>query len=404
MILMRETEIESASHSRINHGRSLSVLGSTGTIGCNALEVAQCFDYEVTAITGGSNVELLAQQALKFRPKLTVIADDTKYSQLKERLSGHDLAVAAGAAAVLDAAGMDCGITINGIVGIAGLKPGLEVVRSGGRLATANKESLVAAGEIFQRESALSGSQIWPIDSEHNAIFQIVGDYRRKECFDKIESITLTASGGPFRTMDKASLANVTPDQAVKHPNWNMGTKISVDSATMMNKGLELIEAGYLFNLEPDRIKILVHPQSIIHAMVHYYGGSTIMQASLPDMRIPISYILDLHTNACDTRRWSTQPLNMAMVKNLTFEEPDIERFPAMELCRQALKAGSYACIATNAANEVAVDLFLKGGISFPRIYDTVKAVLDKTPPTAVNCLEDVMIQDTKARQMARRN
>ena len=333
--------------------RSITLLGSTGSIGCSTLDlVDRARDrFRVEVMTAGSNVDLLVEQALAFRPAVAVIADIKQYQTLKERLAGSGVEVAAGAQAVMEAAQRPSDLTMAGIVGAAGLPPTLAAIRRGTSVAFANKEVLVTAGTVVMAEIAKFGATLLPVDSEHNAIFQVFDEAHR----DRIERIILTASGGPFRRNSLAEMAGMSAAQAVAHPIWSMGAKISVDSATMMNKGLELIEAHHLFRMPEERIEILVHPQSVIHSMVAYCDGSVLAQLGSPDMRTPIAYAL-----AYPDRMPAPSPrLDLASIGQLTFEAPDPVRFPALRLTREALRMGGAAPTVLNAANEIAVENFL---------------------------------------------
>jgi 1-deoxy-D-xylulose-5-phosphate reductoisomerase len=375
--------------------RSVSILGSTGSIGCSTLDLVRHApnDFEVVALTGNQNVTLLIEQARQYLPKLAVIGDEGLYNDLKEGLRDTDIRVAAGQAALCDAAEMNSDIVMAGIVGVAGLAPTLAAAKRGAIVALANKECLVCAGNLFLDEIDRSGATLLPVDSEHNAIFQVFN-------FDQPESIdhlTLTASGGPFRTTSIDDMAKMTPAQAVAHPNWDMGAKISVDSATIMNKGLELIEAYYLFPVEKDQIKILVHPQSVVHSMVSYKDGSVLAQMGPPDMRTPISYAL-----AWPGRMTTpAEKLDLAEIGELTFEKPDLERFPALTLARDALKSGGSLPTILNAANEVAVRCFLEERIGFLDITRVTEEVLNRTPNSVPKTLEDVSHCDDAARKVA---
>ncbi len=375
--------------------RSLSILGATGSIGCSTLDLVrhEPDKFEVIALTGNKNVKLLIEQALEFKPSLVVIGDDALYEDLREGLRDTDINVAAGKAALCEAAGMYSDIVMAGIVGVAGLAPTLVASKRGAIVALANKECLVCAGDLFLDEIDRSGATLLPVDSEHNAIFQVFN-------FDQIDSVdhlTLTASGGPFRTISLADMANMTPAQAVAHPNWDMGAKISVDSATMMNKGLELIEAYYLFPVEEDQIEILVHPQSVIHSMVSYKDGSVLAQMGTPDMRTPISYALAW------PHRMTTpaEKLNLAEIGELSFEEPDLKRFPALTIARDTLKKGGCLPTILNAANEVAVRCFLEEKIGFLDITRVTEEVLNKTPNDDPKTLDDISQCDETARRLA---
>lgn len=376
--------------------KTVSVLGATGSVGCNTLDLVRRNPgaYAVEALTANRNVALLAAQAREFSPKLAVIADDSRYQELKEALAGTDIEVAAGVAAVADAAARPAGWVMSAIVGAAGLAPTLTAIRRGAIVALANKECLVCAGDLLMAEVERHHATLLPVDSEHNAIFQVFS-------FDQPESvdrITLTASGGPFRTLSREEMASVTPEQAVAHPNWDMGAKISVDSATMFNKGLELIEAYHLFPVGAGQIEVLVHPQSVVHSLVSYVDGSVLAQLGTPDMRTPIAYTLAwperLPTPAAR--------LNLAQIGQLDFEVPDSERFPALNLARAALEAGGTAPTVLNAANEVAVASFLSRKIGFLTIAEIVQTTLESLPATNPGTLEGVTEADREARRVAR--
>jgi len=375
--------------------RSVTILGSTGSVGCNTIDLVARHPeaFCVEALTGNRNVERLAAQARQVGAKLAVTADEAQYGALKAALAGSGIAVAAGADAVIEAAERPCDWVMAAIVGAAGLKPTLAAVRRGAIIGLANKECLVSAGGLMMAEIMRCGATLIPVDSEHSAIFQVF-DF---ENADKVEGITLTASGGPFRCTDRAQMAQVTPSQAVAHPNWDMGAKISVDSATMMNKGLELIEAYHLFPVSPGQIEIVVHPQSVIHSLVSYIDGSVLAQLGCPDMRTPIAVALAW------PQRMATPAarLRLADIKQLTFEEPDEVKFPALRLARQALLAGGAAAAVLNAANEIAVQHFLLGEIGFldiPRVVEETMAVGGNAEPTS---LDDILAIDAEARRCA---
>ncbi|MSP88404.1 MAG: 1-deoxy-D-xylulose-5-phosphate reductoisomerase [Alphaproteobacteria bacterium] len=376
--------------------RGVTVLGATGSVGCNTLDLIARNPgrYRVEALTAGRNVDLLIEQARTFKPALAVIADPALYGRLKDGLSGSGVEAAAGAEAVVEAAQRPAEWVMAGIVGAAGLAPTLAAVRRGAIVAFANKECLVSAGAFMLAEVKRHGATLLPVDSEHNAIFQVFETDRR----EAIERIILTASGGPFRTMDHAAMSQVTPVQAVAHPNWVMGDKISVDSATMMNKGLEIIEAHYLFGMNDEQIEVVIHPQSVIHSMVGYIDGSVLAQLGMPDMRTPIAYALGWPARI-------TAPvarLDFTRIGHLTFEAPDVERFPALKLARQALQCGGGAPTILNAANEVAVHGFLAGRIGFLDIARTVEATLGSVPARALASLGDVLAADGEARVRAK--
>jgi 1-deoxy-D-xylulose-5-phosphate reductoisomerase len=376
--------------------RRLTILGSTGSIGCSTLDLVERNPeaFQIEALTANRSVARLAMQAKRFGARLAVVADESAYGELKEALSGSGIEAAAGARAVAEAAARPSDWVMAAIVGAAGLAPTLAAIREGRVIGLANKETLVCAGSLMTAEVRRCGAQLLPVDSEHNAIFQVL-DLERPESVDRL---VLTASGGPFRARSRAEMASVTPAQAVAHPNWDMGAKISVDSATMMNKGLELIEAHFLFNMPEDRIDILVHPESVIHSMVAYVDGSVLAQLGQPDMRTPIAYALAW------PERMTTpvERLDLATIGSLTFEPPDDVRFPALALARAALRAGGTAPITLNAANEEAVAAFLAGGLGFLEIPEIVEQTLAAHPAGKLASLEAVDAADSQARQTAR--
>ena len=375
--------------------RKITILGSTGSIGCNTLDLIQRNPeaYEVEALTANKNVDLLATQARKTNARFAVIADESLYPALKEALSGTSIEAGAGASAVIEAASRPADWVMAAIVGAAGLEPTLTAVRRGIVIALANKECLVCAGDLMLSEIAASGATLLPVDSEHNAIFQVF-DFDQRPA---IEKIILTASGGPFWNATLATMAKATPTEAIAHPNWDMGAKISVDSATMMNKGLELIEAHYLFAMEEERIDVLVHVQSIVHSLVAYVDGSGLAQLGSPDMRTPIAYAL-----GWPARIPAPSPkLDLASVGTLSFEKPDAVRFPAIELARQSLRDGGAAPTVLNAANEIAVAAFLQQKITFLDIARIVENTLGKLSGITADSLEDVISVDNEARAKA---
>jgi 1-deoxy-D-xylulose-5-phosphate reductoisomerase len=375
--------------------RSVTVLGSTGSVGTNTIDLIERnpADYSVEAITGNNNAALLAEQARKLQPRFVAIANKDSYRDLKEALSGCSIEIAAGPDAVVAAAERPADWVMASIVGAAGLAPTLAAVRRGGIVALANKESLVCAGDLVMGEVARSGATLLPVDSEHNAIYQVF-DFERR---DAVEELMLTASGGPFREWTREAMASVTPEQAAAHPNWDMGAKISIDSATMMNKGLELIEAHHLFAMPEERISILVHPQSVIHSLVRYRDGSVLAQLGQPDMRTPIAYTLAWP----DRMAAPIERLDLAALARLDFFEPDSERFPALRLAREALREGGVAPTVLNAANEVAVAAFLGGRIQFLDIAELVAHILSDMPHSAAESLEVVLSADREARDRA---
>jgi 1-deoxy-D-xylulose-5-phosphate reductoisomerase len=375
--------------------RRLSLFGATGSVGQSTLDLVRRDGeaWAVGVLTANSDVAELAKLAKEFRPDIAVVADEALYGALKEALAGTGIEAAAGADALVEAARRPADLVMAAIVGIAGLAPTMAALEAGTDVALANKEALVSSGELMTAAARASGATILPVDSEHNAIFQCLAGGR----IDQVRRIILTASGGPFRTMSAADMALVTPAQAVAHPNWSMGAKISVDSATMMNKGLELIEAHHLFPVGLERIEILVHPQSVIHSLVEYIDCSTLAQLGSPDMRIPISSALAW------PQRMATPcaPLDLASISRLDFEAPDEVRFPATALCRAAIAEGGARPAQLNAANEVAVAAFLGGRISFPAIVDTVRRVIDAAAPAVPASLQDIFSVDAASRAAA---
>lgn len=376
--------------------RSLSIFGATGSVGLSTLDLIRQHrsKYRVVALTANGNVSAIAQLAREFDAELAVVADPSAYAELKDALAGTNIEAAAGPEALIEAARRDVDWTMASIVGCAGLPSTMAAIEAGKTVALANKEALVSAGELMMAAVRRSGATLLPVDSEHNAIFQCLAGGK----IDQVRKITLTASGGPFRSFSLEQMQAVTPAQAVAHPNWDMGAKISVDSATMMNKGLELIEAFHLFPVGLDRLDILVHPQSVIHSMVEYVDCSTLAQLGSPDMRIPIASAL-----AWPERIETTcKPLDLATIGQLTFEQPDNVRFPALRLARAAITEGGAKPAILNAANEVAVEAFLAGQIKFLEIAALVEATLTAYVPSAPTNLEDLFIIDADARHYAR--
>ena len=377
--------------------RRVTVLGSTGSIGRSTVDLLQRNPdgFTVEALTGNTNVKLLADQARILKPRVAVVADPANYGALKDALSGTGIEAAAGIEAVVEAAERPSDWVMSAIVGAAGLRPTLAAVRRGVLLALANKECLVSAGDVMMREVAHSGSTLLPVDSEHNAIFQVLDGSQ----VDQIEKIILTASGGPFLRRSFAEMDGVSREQAIAHPNWSMGAKISVDSATLMNKGLELIEAFHLFPVSAERIEVLVHPQSVVHSMVAYVDGSVLAQLGSPDMRTPIAYAL-----AWPSRMTTPAPrLSLAEIGTLTFEKPDTERFPALRLAREALQTGGSATTILNAANEEAVNSFLERRIGFLDIARIVEGTMERADLGPLETLNDVDVADTLGRGIARK-
>jgi 1-deoxy-D-xylulose-5-phosphate reductoisomerase len=372
--------------------RKIAILGATGSIGKSTLDlVVRSPDrFEVVAVTAASNVEALADIVRRTGAKLAVVADSRRLEELRQLLADTGCRAAAGEEALIEAAAGEAELVIAAIVGCAGLRPTMAAIEAGRTVALANKEALVTAGKLMIDAADLHGAILLPIDSEHNAIFQCLAG----SCKEDISRIILTASGGPFRTASAEFIGSATPAQAVAHPNWSMGAKISVDSATLMNKGLELIEAHYLFGLPSDRIDVLIHPQSVIHSMVEFIDGSVLAQLGAPDMRIPIAYAL-AWPERIET---PAQRLDLAAIARLDFELPDLARFPALRLAREALEAGGAAPIILNAANEVAVASFLAGEIAFPEIVRAVAAALAGGELGAPRSIEDVLDIDDRTR------
>ncbi|WP_428063511.1 1-deoxy-D-xylulose-5-phosphate reductoisomerase [Brevundimonas sp.] len=356
--------------------RRVTVLGSTGSVGSSTLDMMAQAEasgtgaFEVEALTGGANIEKLAEQARRWRPKVAVTADPARLDDLRAALVGTDIAAAAGEAAVVEAATRPADWIMASIVGAAGLKSAWAAAGTGATLALANKESLVCCGPALIERVRRAGGRLIPVDSEHSAIFQVFP----AEAPERVSKLVLTASGGPFRQTPRERMGAITPEQAVAHPNWSMGAKISVDSATMANKGLEMIEAAYLFDMPQDRIDVVVHPESIIHSLVEYVDGSTLAQMGPPDMRTPIACALAWP----DRIAWPAPQLDLALLGRLTFEAPDLARFPALDLARQALKAGGAAPAVFNAANEVAAFAFLDRKLAFLNIAAVVAETLER--------------------------
>ena len=376
--------------------RTISVLGATGSIGASTLDLIrrQPGQWRVVTLTANGNATELGRLAREFSAEIAVVADEAALPALREALAGTATQAAGGEAALVEAAARPADLTVAAIVGCAGLAPTMAAIKQGRTVALANKEALVAAGEVMTAAVARSGATLLPTDSEHNAIFQCLAG----NSYDHVRSITLTASGGPFRDWSLEQLDAATPEQAIKHPNWDMGAKISVDSATMFNKGLELIEAHHLFPVGLDKLRIIVHPQSVIHSMVEYRDGSTLAQLGPSDMRVPIASCL-AWPQRMDT---PLAPLDLAAIGELTFRAPDEQRFPATRLCRAAAEAGGAAPAVLNAANEVAVAAFLDRKLTFTRIAVVVEQVLSRYAPAAPATLADVMAIDAAARAQAR--
>jgi len=376
--------------------KRLAILGSTGSIGTQTLDIVSQYPdrFKVEALAAGNNVRLLIEQVRKFRPSVVAIGNEDHYVELKKSLAGMPVQILAGSGAAMEIAAMsDIDTFVVAIVGFAGLKPTAVAVAAGREVALANKETLVIAGEMIKKSAAASGSRILPIDSEHSAIMQCLEGEEHKS----IDKLIITASGGPFRTMTRENLCKVTPAEALKHPNWCMGNKITIDSATLMNKGLEVIEAHWLFDIPDENIDVLVHPQSMIHSMVQFTDGSVKAQLSMPDMRLPIIYALS-YPERLNTK---LQRISFADTRSLTFEEPDTSRFRNLLLARQALRQGGNMPCALNAANEVAVEAFLDRRIDFFGMSSLVEDVLDKTIFNNEPCLSVYEQTDACSRRMA---
>ncbi|MBM0170967.1 1-deoxy-D-xylulose-5-phosphate reductoisomerase [Altererythrobacter sp. C41] len=376
--------------------RSISILGATGSVGASTLDLVRRNrdEWRVVALTANCSARELAALAREFEAEIAVVGDEACLSDLREALAGSSVAAAGGSAALCEAASRPVDLTVAAIVGCAGLRPTMTAIRRGGAIALANKEALVSAGDVMTAAVAEHGATLLPVDSEHNAIFQCLQGGR----IEDVRTITLTASGGPLRTWTAEQLALATPAQAVAHPNWSMGAKISVDSATMMNKGLEFIEAHHLFPVGLEALRIVVHPQSVVHSMVEYRDGSTLAQLGPSDMRVPIASCL-AYPARMDT---PCAPLDLAALGSLTFEALDEVRFPATRLAREAAHAGGAAPAVLNAANEIAVAAFLAGQMAFTRIALVVEQTLERYTPMAPSSLDDVLGVDAEARRRAR--
>jgi 1-deoxy-D-xylulose-5-phosphate reductoisomerase len=376
--------------------KKISILGSTGSIGQSTLSVIEKFPehFTVAALAAGSNVELFEKQVRQFKPSIVSVASERSAEDLKKRCSDLNVRVFSGVEGMIQvAAAEEADITVSAIVGTAGLVPTMAAMRAGKDVALANKEVLVTAGELVMAECRARGVRILPVDSEHSAIFQCL----LAGASTDIRKLVLTASGGPFRAFAKKDLANVTPAQALKHPNWSMGRKITIDSATLMNKGLEVIEARWLFDIAPGRIKVLIHPQSIVHSMVEFHDGAVVAQLGMPDMRGPIAYALSFPERLSDV----SPALDLAKVGTLTFEEPDLDRFPCLAYAFDALKAGGSMPAVLSAANEVAVKYFLELKIGYADVARVIKTTMDAHTPSNIKTVEDALRTDLWARQEA---
>ena len=375
--------------------RSVTILGATGSVGVNTVDIIERSPgkYRIEALTANRNVEALAEQARRLRPAVAVVADPASYQDLKDALAGTGVEAAAGPEAVVEAAARPADWVMAAIVGAAGLEPTLAAVRRGAVIGLANKETLVCAGEFVMQEVRRSGATMLPVDSEHSAIFQVF-DFEQS---DRVARIILTCSGGPFRGKTRDEMKAMTPEQAVAHPNWSMGAKISVDSASLMNKGLELIEASHLFPVPNEKIEVVIHPQSVIHSMVEYVDASVLAQLGTPDMRTPIAYALGWPERI----EAPADRLDFSTLSTLTFEAPDNDSFPCLRLAREALNQGGSAPTILNAANEIAVHGFLDGRIGFLDIARVVEETLDGVPMTDMDCVETVIGIDADARRKA---
>jgi 1-deoxy-D-xylulose-5-phosphate reductoisomerase len=375
--------------------RSVTILGSTGSIGRNTVYILQNIqeNFRINAITANRNITLLAQQAIELNAELAVTADESLYGELTQLLSGTDIKVAAGKQAVVDAASIAVDWTMSAIVGTAGFLPTLAAIKNGKIVAIANKETFVCGGAYVNSEIKKHGATIIPVDSEHSAIFQVFNESQR----ESISKIILTASGGPFRNFTTKQMQNITKQQALTHPNWDMGNKITIDSATMMNKGLELIEAYHLFNIPQEQIEIIVHPESIIHSMVEYHDGSVLAQLGTSDMCTPIAYALGYPKRVKVDR----PKLNLAVTAQLNFQVPDLDKFPALELARSALAIGGMTPNILNAANEVAVAAFLADKITYHDIIKIVDKCLHKLSYNLPMTQENIIEVDNDVRGVA---
>ena len=398
--MSKTSSVDSSAQGSEGTPKIISVLGASGSVGDSALDIiAGSPDrYRVNALTANRNVGKLARAAVKSGARFAVVADEGFYADLKDALSGHDIEVGAGQSAVEEAAGRSADIVIGAIVGAAGICPTLAALKAGNQVALANKEALVCAGDLVMAETQRLGKPILPVDSEHSAVFQVYERENRAE----ISKIVLTASGGPFRTWDRDAIAKASIEQALAHPNFSMGNKITIDSASMMNKGLELIEAHHLYGVSADKLKVVVHPQQIIHGMVAYSDGSLLAQLGAPDMRIPVAHCLAWPERAPA----NTDRISLVEIGQFTFEAPDYERFPCLRLAKEALEAGGSLPNIMNAANEIAVAAFLAGDIAFGGIAELVEKVMAefvrRDEVGAASDVGDVLALDQAARNVAR--
>ena len=373
--------------------KTISIFGVSGSIGQSTRDVILSASerFDVRTVTAHTNVSVLAQVARDLGAKRAVIADESRLGELREALSNTEIDIAAGRSALIEAASEEVDLHVAAIVGIAGLEPLFKALEFSRCVAVANKEPLVAAGALFMAKARACDTQVLPLDSEHNAVFQVF-DTAQKHA---VERLILTASGGPFLNSSPADIAAATPEQALKHPNWSMGAKISIDSASMMNKALEIIEAHYLFDISPDKIDVMIHPQSVVHSMVEYADGSVLAQMGASDMRTPISYALGWPERI----KTPGQKLDLTALARLDFNKPDYKKFPALPLAYDCLKAGDAACITLNAANEIAVDAFLERKIRFNDIISVIQEVLNVVPSVKINSLESVIACDKEVRE-----
>lgn len=374
--------------------KRIAVLGSTGSIGMQALEICRLHKINIEAVAAYSNVAMLAEQALEFGVKYVCIYDTSKYNELKEKLSGKKIKILTGMDGLCEIASLpDIDILLNSVVGMVGLLPTLTAIKCGTDIALANKETLVAGGNLVMKEAKRNKVKIYPVDSEHSAIFQCINGNNMKD----LKKVILTASGGPFFGKTKDELQNISAEQALNHPNWSMGKKVTVDSSTLMNKGLEFIEAKWLFGLEPEQIEVIVHRQSIVHSAVEFNDGSVIAQLGVPDMRIPIQYAL----MGPDRPISGVSSLSLTECGSLTFEEPDTDTFTALKSCVEAIKKGGNIPAAVNAANEIAVDCFLNNKISFLKIGEIISETVENTEFSEAQSYDEIMRTDKAAREFA---
>jgi 1-deoxy-D-xylulose-5-phosphate reductoisomerase len=374
--------------------KKITILGSTGSIGTNAIKLINSHPgkFEVQALTASKNIQLLAEQAKSLNAKLAVTSEEHLYLELKELLSGTNIKVAAGQEALEEAASMQTDIVLNAVVGTVGLRPTMAAINAGHDIAIANKETIVCGGKLITEAAKQKNIHILPVDSEHNALFQVLNEAQR----DSIEKLTLTASGGPFLRHSYDDMQNVTIEQALAHPNWKMGPKVTIDSATMVNKGLELIEAHFLFDFPEDKIDIIIHPESIIHGMVHYNDGSVLAQLGCPDMITPISYALEWPNRIATT----ANKLSLTKLGQLTFIEPDLQKFPSVRIAREVLRQGGVYPIAFNATNEIIVQAFLAGKLKFIEIVPLIERMLNSVKNQELTSIEEVLSYDQEVRRI----